>query len=211
MSRLSMTMLSTAILLATPAAAQIGNPAGMKPGTPESAPGMPAPHETNSQDRLFVMLVGAGGLAEVELGRLAQQKAGSDAVKAFAGRMVDDHEAANKELASLAKAAGIAPPTEPDPAHQAMRELLEKLSGAAFDRAYMLGQVVDHQKTVQLLEWELGSGQDQALKNFAAEALPKIFDHLRMAQAVQAELTGQAPPRLAARATSAPRPEAKPR
>jgi putative membrane protein len=198
MSHLPATIFSIGLLLAIPASAQIGNPAGMKPGTPESAPGIPAPHQLNTQDRLFIMLVGAGGLAEVEFGRLAQEKAQNPAVKNFARRMVEDHEAANEQLSSLAEAAGVTPPKELDPEHKAMRGQLQKLSGRQFDFAYMQGQVQDHQKTVQILEWELGSGQDPALKNFAAKPLPKIYDHLRMAQSVQADLTGQAPPRIAA-------------
>ena len=52
--------------------------------------------------------------------------------------------------------------------------------------------MIEHQKTVQLLEYEIGSGQDTDLKNFAAEILPIVLQHLRAAQALQAEMTGKA-------------------
>jgi putative membrane protein len=47
-------------------------------------------------------------------------------------------------------------------------------------------------KAVQLLEYEIGSGQDVELKNFAAEILPAVLRHLRSAQDLQAEMSGKA-------------------
>ena len=84
-------------------------------------------------------------------------------------------------------------PDELDDEHKAMRAQLESLSGAEFDLDYIQGQVVDHQKTVQLLEYEIGSGQDVELKSFASEILPVVLGHLEMAQNIQAELTANAP------------------
>src|SRR4051812_15867357 len=181
-------------LLATPAAAQIGNPAGVEPGTPQASPGVPAPHYPNTQDRLFARLAAAGGMAEVDFAKLAEEKAQSSEVKGFARRMADDHAKANGQLADLAKQANIPLPIELDPDHKAMRAELEKLSGAEFDKAYMRGQVVDHQKTVVLLQWEIALGQDGDLQRFAAQTLPSVLQHLEMAQrSVLAPITGQTP------------------
>src|SRR3954470_1180607 len=93
------------VLAAQPAAAQMGNPGFMAPGTKLEPSGIPAPHQPNNDDRLFVQLVGEGGLAEVALAELAADKASTDSVKDFAERMHADHGAANEKLASLAKAA----------------------------------------------------------------------------------------------------------
>jgi putative membrane protein len=93
------TLLATLTILTPPASAQFGNPAGMDPGTCESAPGVPVPGQTNVPDRLFAALAAQGGMAEVELGKLAQQKSRNDAVTAFAKRMVDDHGNSNAQLA----------------------------------------------------------------------------------------------------------------
>ena len=82
-----------------------------------------------------------------------------------------------------------------------MRANLEKLSGRPFDLAYMDSQIQDHQKTAQLLEWEIGSGQDPALKKFASEALPTVLQHLRLAQDLKAQLTGGGPQGVSASAT----------
>ncbi len=184
--------IGTAFLLsAVPVTAQIGNPAGMAPGTPESAPGVPAPHQMNTQDRLFTQLVAIGNMAEIDLGKLGGQKTENGAVRDFARMMVQDHTDAGNQLARLAKQGNVALPGEPDAEHKAMRAELEKLSGPQFDLAYMQGQVVEHQKTATLLEWELGAGQDADLQRFAAATLPIVLRHLQMAKDVTAALTAQ--------------------
>ena len=175
---------SACLLLVGPAWGQ-GNPAGMTLGT--------GPQQPNNADRAFVRGATLGGMAEVEFGSLAQQRAQSDAVKEFAGLMVEDHGEANDRLAGIGKEDGVAVPSELDPKHQAMLDQLEKMSGTAFDRAYIRGQVADHQKASQLLQYELGSGQDVELRSFASEILPIVLQHLQMAQDIQAELTGSAP------------------
>jgi putative membrane protein len=164
------------------AIAQIGNPAGMAPDTLFEAPGKPAANQTNTQDRLFAQLLAAGGLAEVELGKLAGERASEESVKKFAQKMIDDHTAAGRELASIASKSKIPLPDKLDPEHVVLRQKLEALQGDSFDLAYLQGQVVDHQKTVQLLEWEIGAGEDGELQRFASKVLPTVFQHLQMAR-----------------------------
>jgi putative membrane protein len=190
---------AASILLVQPAAAQFGNPAGVAPGTKHEAPGAPSPHETNNQDRLFARLATTGGRSEVELGRLAQEKGTNQAVKDFARMMVADHSQANEKLVGLAKEAEILLPAELTPEQRALRAKLEQVSGDNFDVAYMLTQIEDHQKTVQLLQWEIGSGQDAPMQKFAAETLPIVLEHLRRAHVIAAELTGQTPLEMTSR------------
>src|SRR2546423_14058401 len=92
-------------LVAMPASAQFGNPGGLDPGTRESAPGVPIPGQTNVPDRLFITLAAQGGMADVNLAKLAQQKSRNDAVTAFAKRMIEDHGKTNEQLTQLAKQA----------------------------------------------------------------------------------------------------------
>jgi putative membrane protein len=179
--------------LTLPTAAQIGNPAGVDPATPQSAPGVPAPHSTNTQDKLFAQLMAVGGLAEVEFGKLAEGKAESSSVKEFARRMVQDHSKANEHLETLAKQANIPLPGGLGPDETAMKYDLDRSSARSFDLAYMQGQLVGHQKAVILLQYEIGQGQNSELQKFAAESLPIVMGHLEMARTVMDELTGAAP------------------
>jgi len=192
----TMRVLIIAIGLATASAsavlAQFGNPAGLAPDTRMQSPGVLAPNQTNTQDRLFAQLATAGGSAEVAFGKLAGDKAQNPAVKDFARMMIDDHGAANKKLMDVADKSKIPLPDTLDKDHEKLRQELIKLDGAKFDLAYIRGQVVEHQKTAQLLEWEIGSGEDAELQRFAVETLPTVFHHLEVARDLVAELTGPA-------------------
>ena len=88
----------------------------------------------NDADRQFVNKAANDGLAEVELGQIAMQRAARPSVRSFAERMVTDHGRANAELAALAKSKGIAVPTAVEPAQQATRDRLSALNDGDFDR-----------------------------------------------------------------------------
>jgi putative membrane protein len=196
-TRLALTSLTPAFgQSANPATPPPGNPGGMSPTTRESTPGKPAPHQINQADRTFVRTFAIGGLAEVDLAKLAAQKASTDAVKDLAQRMIKDHGEANDRLAPLAKANGIPLPDQFDSEQQSMRDRLQQTGKTEFDLAYIRGQIANHQKTVQLLIYQIGSGENDDLKKFASDTLPTVLDHLRMAQSIAAEIsrTAQASP-----------------
>lgn len=149
-----------------------------------SAAAMPA------ADKAFAQKAAIGGMAEVQMGQLAQQKGASDQVKQFGSRMVDDHGKANDELKQLASTKGMTLPTDLDAAHKSKMAKLEKLSGAAFDRAYMTEMLADHKKDVAEFQKEAKSGRDSDLKGWAGKTLPTLQDHLKMAQDTAAAVKG---------------------
>ncbi|MCG7508403.1 DUF4142 domain-containing protein [Mesorhizobium retamae] len=174
------------------AAAQIGNPAGLAPDTRFKAPGVPEANQTNYQDRLFAQLMTAGGLAEVDLGKLAVSKTDHQGIRAYAQQMIDSHGKANKALGSIAEKSRMPVPAEPGEDQKMARSHIDGLKGREFDLAYLANQVVEHQKAASLLAWEIGSGEDAALQRFAMETLPTVLEHLQMARDLTAELTLQA-------------------
>jgi putative membrane protein len=133
-------------------------------------------------DQTFVLDAAKGGMVEVELGKLAQEKAASTEVKNFGKRMVDDHSKANDELQSLAKNKNMTLPTDLAPKDKALRDRLSKLSGAAFDRAYMNAMLSDHRKDVSEFKRESTAGKDPEVKAFASKTLPTLEEHLKLAQ-----------------------------
>ena len=133
-------------------------------------------------DEAWVMKVAKGGMAEVELGKLAAEKASTDAVKKFGQRMVDDHSKANDELKKLAQGKNITLPAEIGPEEKALRDRLVKLSGPAFDQAYMKAMVSDHVKDVNEFRIESKSGKDPDVKAWAGKTLPTLEEHLKMAR-----------------------------
>ena|SRR5947209_2532043 len=140
--------------------------------------------QLSAMDKHFVRKAAQGGLAEVELGKLATQKASSDEVKKFGQRMVDDHSKANDQLKQLAQQKGVDLPTQPDAKDQATKKRLEKLSGEQFDKAYMQDMVKDHTKDVAEFQKESNSAKDPDVKNFASQTLPTLQDHLKEAKSI---------------------------
>ena len=153
----------------------------MKAGTSASVP---------AADKAFVEKAAVGGMAEVRMGKMAQQKGSSDQVKQFGARMVDDHSKANDELKKIASSKGITLPTDLDAKHKSKMEKMQKLSGAQFDRAYMDDKVADHKQDVAEFRKEANSGKDSDIKAFAAKTLPTLEDHLKMAQSTDAAVKG---------------------
>jgi len=142
----------------------------------------PAARGGAAADQAFVKEAAIGGMAEVELGRLAADKASSADVKKFGQRMVDDHSKANDELKMVAMNKNITLPTAVDAKHKATEDRLSKLSGDAFDRAYMREMVADHVKDVAAFKRESQAGRDADVKAFATKTLPTLQDHLQMAR-----------------------------
>jgi putative membrane protein len=159
---------------------QPGSPSMQSPMDRNPADSMPA--QVKVDDKTFVKEAAIGGLTEVELGKVAAQKASSDAVKQFGQKMVDDHSKANDQLKEVATKAGFEVPASPDSKHQRRIDKLSKLSGTEFDRAYIKDQLKDHKEDVNKFQQEAQGGTNPAIKNFAAQALPTLQQHLQMVQ-----------------------------
>ena len=148
-----------------------------------------APTNTKLQrtDRSFIMKAAEGGREEVELGRLAQSKASSDALKQFGQRMVDDHGNANKELMDLAASKNVqlddkAATKEP------VVEKLNKLQGQDFDREYVKEMAKDHKKDVAEFRRMHSGAVDPNLKAWIDKTLPTLEDHLKTIEGIQAQM-----------------------
>lgn len=141
-------------------------------------------------DTHFAKEAAQGGMAEVKLGQLAQDKGSNDAVKSFGKRMVDDHSQANDKLKGIASQENVTLPTDISAKDQATYDRLSKLSGAAFDRAYARDMVKDHQTDIAEFQKEANSGKDSALKGFASDTLPTLQEHLKLAKQMMSSVGG---------------------
>jgi putative membrane protein len=186
-------LVSGAAPAAPDAAPAYANPTFANPDTPGLLEGKPAADAANVTDIVFLKSLANGGRAEVELGKLAEQRAASREVKEFGGHMVKDHSAANSRLAAVARSAKVELPKELDAEHAGGKEELSRLEGAQFDVAYLAAQIKDHQKAVQLLTYEIAQGQHSGARAYAAETLPTVMQHLETARAAHAKLTGALP------------------
>jgi putative membrane protein len=133
-------------------------------------------------DTQFAKKAAEGGMAEVKMGQLAQQQGTADSVKKFGARMVEDHSKAGDELKGVAAQEKITLPADMNSKDKATYDMLSKLSGAAFDRAYARFMVHDHEEDVADFTKEANSGHNPAIKDFATQTLPTLQDHLKEAK-----------------------------
>lgn len=141
-----------------------------------------------SQDMAFAMAAARGGMAEVEIGKLAAEKASSPDVKAFGQQMVDDHGKANQQLRRVADKQNLTLPATMTAKQQAMYDMLKTKTGAEFDKAYIDAMVKDHEEDVKAFQREADKGKDEQIKAFAAETLPVIQGHLEKIKAIQSKI-----------------------
>jgi putative membrane protein len=138
----------------------------------------------DNPDASFYKKAAEGGIAEVQMGRLAHDKSSTQSVKDFGAMMMKDHSAANDKLKAIADGKGIKLPASPSVVQRASKTKLEVLTGNTFDKSYIKGMIEDHQEDIKEFQKEAGSGQDPDAKAFAASTLPILKAHLKKIQEI---------------------------
>ena len=140
-----------------------------------------------AEDATFVNKAAIAGMTEVQASKVALEKSTDASVKAFAQHMITDHSKANDQLKSVAMQQGISVPTDLDPEHKQVIDKLNGLSGATFDKAYKDQMLTDHKEAVALFSNESRDAAHTAVDKFAADTLPTLQSHLKMAQDLQSK------------------------
>ena len=138
----------------------------------------------SENDRNFMREAVMGGIAEVQLGRLAAERGERQSVSDFGQRMMEDHSRANDRLRDLARNKGISLPDDMKAESKALYRRLSRLHGAAFDSAYIQAMREDHQKDIQAFRNEAREGRDSDVRAFADHTLPTLRDHSRMVNGI---------------------------
>ena len=138
----------------------------------------------------FVNKVAVSDMFEVKSGKLATKKAKHEDVKDFGEQMVEDHTKTTEDLKELVKDENIKVemPTTLDETNKTTLDKLRNDSGAEFDLIYIPMQVVAHEKAVSLFEDYSKSGDNEALKEWAADTVPTLKEHLDEAREINTEL-----------------------
>jgi len=136
----------------------------------------------SKDESTFVKEAAEGGMMEVQLGKLAQEKAADDKVKQFGKRMEQDHSKVNDELKKIAADKGVQLSPDLDKKHKTNVDKLTKLSGAAFDKQYINDMVSDHKEDIKKFQRVADKGKDPDLKQFASQTLPTLKEHLQLAE-----------------------------
>lgn len=138
------------------------------------------------QDHMFLMEAARGGMMEVQVAQMAQQKASSDEVKEYARQLEQDHSKANDRLKAIAQERGVSLPSDMAQ-HQTAISSLNNLSGEQFDHAFVRMQVTHHKKDLNQFRREVKNSMDSDLREFATSNLPTLEQHLQKAQTLASQ------------------------
>lgn len=161
---------------------------GMQNPNSSNNPGADQGSPTSAQDmseRAFISKAMEGGVAEVQLGQLAEQKSQSNDVKQFAQKMVNDHgQMGDKWLKPVAQQMGLSTPDSPSKKDKKEIQKLEGLSGQDFDRQYITMMVKDHQKDLKEFQQEADAAQNPTVKEIAQRGSQVIQQHLQIIEQI---------------------------
>jgi putative membrane protein len=131
----------------------------------------------------FIASAIQGDIAEVDFGKLAQEKGQSDAVKQYGALLVKDHGDHQAKAEQVAGELGVTPPTGSSIGAKATYAKLKILSGASFDRSFAKSMVKDHQEDIK--EYRKEASKNDAAGRLAKETLPILEKHLQAAQSLE--------------------------
>jgi putative membrane protein len=137
----------------------------------------------NKGDQRILKDLAQANMAEVAAANIALKKATRQDVKTFAQQMVDDHTKGLQAVQEVAQSKNVTLPTEPDAKHKKMAARLDKLSGEAFDKAYLANAgVSDHKAAMNKVVDAQKKATDPDVKALAAKLQPTIDEHLQKVQ-----------------------------
>jgi putative membrane protein len=176
--------------MGTPASqTQANQPGRVQAPTTSMQDSSGAPSDTiqEMKDKIFLRKVTEGGLAQVQLGKLASEKATSQDVKDFGQKMADEHAKLNISMAAIADSIGMRLPKNPNKTDQAQYQKLSNLSGDAFDKEYLACVVREHHENMREFRIESQSTSDPDLKAAVDSAAKVIREHLVLASKLAAQ------------------------
>lgn len=151
-----------------------------------AAPAVWAADGGGSTEKFMKMAI-EGNLAEIQLGKLAQERGASDGVKAYGKTLEADHATANVNAVKTAMDAGVDVPTRPSNDQQATYKKLAKLKGEKFDKEFVSMMVDDHEDDVEAYATEAKKVEDGSVATYAAATLPVLQGHLQVAKDLKAK------------------------
>jgi putative membrane protein len=134
----------------------------------------------------FVAAAIQGNNSEIMLGKLAQEKAASPAIKQYGQMLVSEHSKARDDMEMLAAKINVPRSTDASPEGKLEYEKLSKLSGDAFDKEFIDAMIKDHEKDVA--EFEIHAKANHAASMEAQHQLPTLKLHLEAAKSLRSKL-----------------------
>lgn len=185
MSNKKINVLLGSIVIAFSASANVLANDQMKPVSTENDSSISDKPSASVSDQKMMNKLTQANMAEVALAELAKTKATDKQVLKFADMMIEDHSMAQKDLAEIAKSAGVDLPKETDEAHADLLKKMIKMDHDEFNRTYKSQAVKDHNAAQKLLKKISANTKNADFKALAKKLTPTIDQHMKMAKAMQ--------------------------
>jgi putative membrane protein len=137
-------------------------------------------YAADKDSQTFIKNAIEANYAEIDAGKLAQEKGTDPAVKEYGAMMVKDHTDANEKAKQVASLLGVDPPTGSSVGQKASYLKLKVLSGGTFDRSFANTMVSDHKAVIK--EFQAEAPKSDPAGAFAKDMLPALQHHLDGAQ-----------------------------
>ena len=147
-----------------------------------------AQSKPDKESQSFIKTAIEANYAEIDVGKLAQEKGTTQAIKNFGKMLVEDHSANNEKAKAVAQKLNVSPPSGASTMEKATYLKLKVLSGKSFDSAFAKAMVSDHQSNIK--EFQKQAGKGDAAASYAKDTLPALQKHLSEAQSLQQQTTG---------------------
>jgi putative membrane protein len=173
-------------VVAAPAAAQpVARVAKAKPSVIRAAPSAEA--SSKKSTTTILEQIHQANQKEIAIGKMAQEKASTDEVRAYADQLVQDHANADQMVVAMAQKTGArlhgsaAGPREG--AHgKPVDQKLSSASGVGFDRLFLKQTSSDHERLIRELQQEREDASDDDIEALIDKIVPILEQHRDLAQ-----------------------------
>jgi putative membrane protein len=144
--------------------------------------GSRAAQPVSSQDRMFMDQASQINLTEISLGRYIARHATITSARNLGATYARDHTAAQANLRALASRLHVTLPTTPNVQNRSMVGRIEAQKGTSKDLAFASASVTGHEAAIAVFRKEDSAGSNPAVKAYAANYLPMLERHLKLAK-----------------------------
>lgn len=158
--------------------------------------------ELPSEPKAFMERLHHSNQQEIELGKLAQQKAENPQVKQFGQMLVQQHQQLDQQLTRVAQQQNLKLAEKPSnlkraektlmEASKATKQKLQTLEGKAFDQAFLATMVSNHDLGIAKAEAGLKKySNNSQLASLLRESTPKLMQHRDQAYQLLGQVKSQ--------------------
>ncbi len=167
-------------------------PGGQGPAGGYAAHMFPGNVPPRDKATLFLAEAAHDSASEIQMSRIAEQRARTQAVKDYAQMIVQDHTQANQQLMDLAQRENLPLPSEPTAGVAQEASEMQTAKAGDFDLDYMTRMAEDHNRALGMFRDIANSSPDPQIRAWAASQIPILEKHEKQAALLASDLSQQA-------------------